>query len=164
MRFFLSAYSTPKLCAESHFFYNCGIFCYNLQLGIDSFLFALFSSFRSSSFLRLLSAIELKVTFAAIILFIIICHQPFQSVFADYSGAKKVIFQQVFAIKCKNLLKIDIFCNYLHHYTFPGKTNSRFSFAVSTSFITVLISVGSLSVSLNDGKNLVMWSGIFLLH
>ena len=74
--------------------------------------------------------------------------------------AKKVIFQQVFAIKCKNLLKIDIFCN----YTFPGKTNSRFSFAVSTSFIIVLISVGALSVSLNDGKNLVMWSGIFLLH
>ena len=77
---------------------------------------------------------------------------------------KKVIFQQVFAIKFKNLLKIDIFCNYLCHYTFPGKTNPRFSFAVSTSFIIVLISVGSLSVSLNDGKNLVMWRGIFLSY
>ncbi len=77
---------------------------------------------------------------------------------------KKVIFQQDSAIKCKNLLKIDIFCNYLCHYTFPGKTNSRFSFAVLTRFIIVLISVGSLSVSLNDGKNLVMWSGIFLSY
>jgi hypothetical protein len=47
-------------------------------------------------------------------------------------------------------------------YIFPGKTYSRFSFAISTRRRIVLTGVGSLVVNLNAGKKRVMWSGIFL--
>ena len=41
-------------------------------------------------------------------------------------------------------------------YIFPGKTNSSFSFAISTRRRIVLTGVGPLSISLKAGKNLVM--------